>query len=327
MDRSGLNGHGDHLDDIIPAPADGCPYSFKQLALNAITTTSVSTSRTTVPITGTTISTTTTTERGKITICHATSAGFHVEITVDRNGLNGHGDHEGDIIPAPASGCPTGIVVTTTVPRTTVPPGKITICHATAAGFHVEITVDRNGLNGHGDHEGDLIPAPDGGCPSRVERQSDPSTTTTLPRGKVSICHALGGGKYSKLMINRTDLGDHDGHINDIIPAPASGCPGDPTSSTSTTTTTIPCLDDDVVNNLDETPSLTEGLKVTSNSLPGDPNSGTVKISSPSSGPGISLSGVESTDPNVKVTVKSSGVDYNKPITWMNEGYGLFCWK
>ncbi|MEY2939612.1 MAG: hypothetical protein RIS58_599, partial [Actinomycetota bacterium] len=320
VDRSGLNGHGNHIDDIIPAPADGCPYSVRELALRAITTTTAVTN-------GSTPSTTTTLERGKITICHATSAGFHVEITVDRSGLNGHGGHEGDIIPAPASGCPKGIVVSTTVPRTTVPPGKITICHATAAGFHVEITVDRNGLNGHGGHEGDIIPAPRDGCPSRVERLSEPSTTTTLPRGKVAICHALGGGKFTRLVINRSDLSEHDDHINDIVPAPAGGCPGDPTSSTTTTTTTIPCLDEDTINNFDESPSLTEGLKVTSNSVPDDPNSGTIKISSPSSGPGVSLSGVESTDPNVKITVKSSGVDYNKSITWMNEGFGLFCWK
>ncbi|NBO55092.1 MAG: hypothetical protein EBU84_10990, partial [Actinobacteria bacterium] len=161
---------------------------------------------------------------GRISICHATGAGTFVQITVDRSGLNGHGDHLDDIIPAPADGCPYSIrqlalnaITTTTAPTTgstsststTVERGKITICHATSAGFHVEITVDRNGLNGHGDHEGDLIPAPDGGCPSRVDRQSEPSTTTTLPRGKVAICHALGGGKYSRLMINRSDLGDH----------------------------------------------------------------------------------------------------------------------
>ena len=45
---------------------------------------------------------------GKIVICHATgSAGNpYVEIEVDRNGLNGHGDHPADLIPAPAEGCP-----------------------------------------------------------------------------------------------------------------------------------------------------------------------------------------------------------------------------
>ena len=44
----------------------------------------------------------------KITICHATgsSTNPYVVITISVNGLNGHGDHEGDIIPMPAGGCP-----------------------------------------------------------------------------------------------------------------------------------------------------------------------------------------------------------------------------
>jgi len=42
----------------------------------------------------------------KVTICHATGSmtNPYVMITVSANGLNGHGDHEGDIIPAPADG-------------------------------------------------------------------------------------------------------------------------------------------------------------------------------------------------------------------------------
>jgi hypothetical protein len=45
---------------------------------------------------------------GKITICHATGSmtNPYVIITISINGLNGHGGHEGDIIPAPAGGCP-----------------------------------------------------------------------------------------------------------------------------------------------------------------------------------------------------------------------------
>ncbi len=43
----------------------------------------------------------------KITICHATGSekNPYVEITINVNGLNGHSNHEGDIIPAPAEGC------------------------------------------------------------------------------------------------------------------------------------------------------------------------------------------------------------------------------
>ena len=44
----------------------------------------------------------------KITICHATSSekNPYVKITISVNGLNGHENHQDDIIPAPASGCP-----------------------------------------------------------------------------------------------------------------------------------------------------------------------------------------------------------------------------
>jgi uncharacterized surface protein with fasciclin (FAS1) repeats len=44
----------------------------------------------------------------KVTICHATGSTKNpfVEITIDVNGLNGHAKHSGDIIPAPAGGCP-----------------------------------------------------------------------------------------------------------------------------------------------------------------------------------------------------------------------------
>ncbi|HKI54461.1 MAG TPA: hypothetical protein VJ987_10085 [Anaerolineales bacterium] len=48
-------------------------------------------------------------------------------------------------------------------------PNKITICHKTgsAKNPYVEITVANDALNdGHSTHEGDIIPAPEGGCPT-----------------------------------------------------------------------------------------------------------------------------------------------------------------
>lgn len=41
----------------------------------------------------------------KITVCHAAGGGY-VEVTVAVDALNGHAGHAGDIIPAPATGCP-----------------------------------------------------------------------------------------------------------------------------------------------------------------------------------------------------------------------------
>lgn len=55
---------------------------------------------------------------------------------------------------------------------------RINICHATGNGKYVEIAVDSNGLNGHGDHADDIIPAPTGGC-STVEAATTTSTSTT----------------------------------------------------------------------------------------------------------------------------------------------------
>ncbi|HEX7567595.1 MAG TPA: hypothetical protein VF355_03430, partial [Anaerolineaceae bacterium] len=69
---------GKHADDIIPAPVSGCPTTPAVI------------------------------KDTKITICHATSSKTNPynEITISVNGLNGHDKH-GDIIPAPAGGCPT----------------------------------------------------------------------------------------------------------------------------------------------------------------------------------------------------------------------------
>ena len=50
-------------------------------------------------------------QNDKVTLCHATGSASnpYVEITVSAAGAeNGHGKHAGDIIPAPAEGCPTG---------------------------------------------------------------------------------------------------------------------------------------------------------------------------------------------------------------------------
>lgn len=75
---NGLNGHGGHAGDIFPvSEEEGCPANLPS--------------------------------GGMITICHATGSekNPYSRITVNANGLNGHDKHAGDIIPAPAGGCPT----------------------------------------------------------------------------------------------------------------------------------------------------------------------------------------------------------------------------
>jgi hypothetical protein len=163
LDFNELVKHIDHKDDIIPAPPGGCPKTLQP---------------------GNNL--------GKLTICHATDSATkpYNEITIDFNGLRGHIKHNGDIIPAPAGGCPSVTLtpaLTLTLTTTLTPSGsetptvqptsatseandaKITICHATGSknNPYVLITVSINGLNGHGKHPGDIIPAPAGGCPTK----------------------------------------------------------------------------------------------------------------------------------------------------------------
>jgi hypothetical protein len=161
VDFNELTTHADHKNDLVPAPVGGCPPVVK-----------------------------TDGNTGKLTICHATGSATNPydQITIDFNGLRGHSQHQGDVIPAPDSGCPdvttsatptitttptiTATPTITTTPAATLPgngTGKITICHATGSvkNPYVMITVSVNGLNGHGKHTRDLIPAPVGGCPTK----------------------------------------------------------------------------------------------------------------------------------------------------------------
>lgn len=111
----------------------------------------------------------------KIAICHATGSDDNpfTSATVSLNALNGHENHGADIIP-PNSVLPEGLNYDATgkalLANGCVTPGgpdrpendqeKVEICHATgsASNPYVRITISVNGLNGHGDHEGDIIP-------------------------------------------------------------------------------------------------------------------------------------------------------------------------
>ena len=70
---------------------------------------------------------------------------------------------DGSPMPPGNKGCVSG----TTPGQPSTGGGNVTICHATGSPRtpYVPITVDRNGLDGHGDHAGDIIPMPAGGCP------------------------------------------------------------------------------------------------------------------------------------------------------------------
>jgi hypothetical protein len=141
---------------------------------------------------------------GTLRICRATgdAASPYEEITLDFHELVVHADHEGDLIPTSADGCPTVI-------ETGNNPGKLTICHATGSASN---------------HTGDFIPAPQEGCPLLTPT---PGLTATASADKVTICHATGIAKnpYKLITVSVNGLNGHDKHDGDIIPAPAAGCP------------------------------------------------------------------------------------------------------
>ena len=185
--RAQLKDYIGQPNDFYPVPANGCPTS---------------------PLSPKVIN------DNKITICHATSSATdpYNEITVSVNGLDGHSTHVGDIIPMPEGGCPTGALV--------INDGKVTICHATSSATNPynEITVSVNGLNGHDKHANDIIPAPEGGCPT---------SPLTVNEGKITICHATSSATnpYNEITVSVNGFNGHGKHAGDIIPAPAGGCP------------------------------------------------------------------------------------------------------
>jgi hypothetical protein len=93
----------------------------------------------------------------QLNVCHATGdpANPYEEITATQTQLKDYAAHPNDYLyPVPANGCPTSALV--------VSAGMITICHATGSNTspYNEIKVSVNGLNGHGTHANDIIPAP-----------------------------------------------------------------------------------------------------------------------------------------------------------------------
>jgi hypothetical protein len=271
--------------EIVALGSSGTTAPATTAPVAAATTTTTSTSTTVAA------ATTSTTLSRRITICHRTMAGTFVEITVDRNSLGGHANHGTDIIPAPPGGCGKRVIdrylaTTTTIAggtdgRTTqANPRRITICHWNASNSYVEITVDANGLNGHGDHPNDIIPAPVGGCgASSIQRVLTSTTTTTVAPGSL---------QDTKQKLDEERKGGKDKSVLDVV-------------------------------NLNSEPKNGGGG--------GSSGGGTIELEPKKGGPGVQLLDAKTTDPQVKVVVKSSGSDYNKTDTWVQEGFGSYCWK
>ena len=122
-------------------------------------------------------------------------------------------------------------------PANAGPDDKISICHATGSDTnpYTEITISENGLNGHyaqGVHDGDIVPAPAGGCPrgDNGDHEGDDHGDNGSDSKKVTICHATGSEKNPYEVITIAEKawlnGHKDGHNGnaDIYPVPAKGC-------------------------------------------------------------------------------------------------------
>lgn len=109
---------------------------------------------------------------------------------------------------------------------------QVTLCHKTgnAEDPYVLITVSENGAShGHSKHAGDIIPAPDDGCPATSKGQdSDQESDEGSTANKVAICHKTGSAENPYVLISVSENAvkhGHGKHEGDIIPAPEGGCP------------------------------------------------------------------------------------------------------
>ncbi|MEO8285486.1 MAG: hypothetical protein ABI670_03505 [Chloroflexota bacterium] len=197
-------------DETTTATVTGTVTTTQTLT---VTTTRTATMTATSSVTGTPTMTmtpqaTVTALDEKVTICHRTgsSQNPYVQITVSSNAVPAHSGH-GDLIPAPAGGCP-AVAGTATVGGTTTPPAtqtpqvtstaaatgtpqgtaivqenKVTICHATSStqNPYVLITISENALPAHRAH-GDIVPAPAAGCPAPQQKSVQKQTPKQEPQ-------------------------------------------------------------------------------------------------------------------------------------------------
>lgn len=183
-----LNVHLAHAEDIFPVPVGGCPPSLVEVV------------------------------EGNITICHATSSETnpYEEISVSVNGLNGHGDHDGDVIPMRAEGCPVASIATTTDTDT----DEIAVCHVTgdAANPYEVVMVPSAEWDAYRlANPNDINPMPSTGCPVYM---------IEVNNGEVAFCHVNTSQAYEELVVRVDGLGGHGDHAEDVFPiSEADGCP------------------------------------------------------------------------------------------------------
>jgi hypothetical protein len=98
----------------------------------------------------------------------------------------------------------------------------ITFCHATSSAKNPynEITTDNEGVfNGHLDHENDIIPAPEGGCPTgEDEEETDVCPNIDEIQEEVPEGYSLVDGQCIEDEVEETDLCPNIDQVQTIIP-------------------------------------------------------------------------------------------------------------
>jgi len=194
----------------------------------------------------------------KVTICHKTGSATnpYVQITVDKSALkNGHTTAKGDIIPAPAGGCPGGQAPVKQDDQQKGP--AVTFCDmesATSGKLETKNAseVVKHELDGQPEEARDIVPpfSYNGqtysqiwtdanaaifhngcGATAAVEGATKTIESKSHEDHKVTICHKTGSASnpYVEISVDKHALKNgHTAAKGDIIPAPAGGCPAAP---------------------------------------------------------------------------------------------------
>jgi hypothetical protein len=133
---------------------------------------------------------------------------------------------------------PTPPPAPTPTPPDQVTGASLTLCHgvedANGNLDHWEtVTISADQPSGYYDEDFIVVPAPPGGC----DGITDPDTAAMHA---VTVCHLEADGSYSLHRYPMGDLGGHETHKGDLIPAPSGGCPGSAYAIATPTPTRTP---------------------------------------------------------------------------------------
>ena len=133
--------------------------------------------------------------------------------------------------PTPTEAAETPTPVPTSTPPEQMTGAALTGCRYISDGVYEPITISADQPNSVYNDARNIFPAPPDGC----DTITDPDAARRL---RVTVCHLQADGTYLLLTLPPGDLGGHENHKGDIIPAPHRQCPGETTYVVPTVTAT-----------------------------------------------------------------------------------------